>query len=378
MLKWVEKNRKSSVSQNGASPFLLIILLLAGCAHVPPRPAPIGSSLLAARLTIGSVNYLPSSLVAKELGATVQVDPETQVWSIASGSHRLHGSPQIPAVVIDDAVHSLEAPPLLQDGELLLPESVWTRWLSSWRASARQSSAGFPRPIGPYPFKTIVLDPGHGGYDVGALGRNGLREKTVVLDVALRLRDLLERDGFHVVMTRSDDHFISLSRRSEIANREGEGLFISIHANASRRRSASGFEVYRLADNADDYARSMNAVDSGSLPPGIGDSVSPKTQAIVWDLLYTEHRAGSTELAGSVCWALKSNHIPSQNRGVKSARFAVLKGSRMPAVLIEVGFVTHPAEAARLRTAGYRQQLAEGIRKGIVAFEADYERHSTS
>ncbi len=355
---------------------LIVAVFLAGCAHMPPPRPVVSSTLLSSRLTIGSMNYLPYSAIARELGGQTHWDPEAQVWSITQGSHRLRASPQMPVVVIDDAVHPLETPPVLQDGELLLPESVWRRWLSSWVVPV-QPSPSFPHPMGPYPFQTIILDAGHGGYDVGAIGRSGLREKSVTLDIALRLRDLLERDGFRVVMTRSNDHFIPLSRRSEIANREEEGLFISIHANASRRRSVSGFEVYRLADNADDYARSVAAVGSGSLPRGISESVSPETQAIVWDLLYTEHRAGSSELAGSVCWGLKDSRIPFQNRGVKSARFAVLKGSRMPAVLIEVGFLSHPAEESRLRTAAYRQQLAEGIRKGIVAFESNYERHAS-
>ena len=219
----------------------------------------------------------------------------------------------------------------------------------------------------------VSLDAGHGGHDPGAIGRAGLREKSVTLDITRRLRDLLEQEGFRVVMTRDQDRFISLSQRSEVANRQKADLFVSIHANASRRRSISGFEVYYLSEATDDHARAIEAAENALLPSEVGESTPKGTQAIVWDLLYTEYRAESTELAAQVCRGLTKSQIPSQNRGVKSARFAVLKGARMPAILIEVGFVSHLAEEARLRTATYRQRVAEGIRNGILAFQEDYE-----
>ncbi len=348
---------------------ILVTGFLAGCATTPPPGPVIHPFLLAHRLTIGSINYLPSSAVCRQLQGQGQWDPQSQIWTLTVGTHELRVTPQMPVALIDRLPYPLLSPPILDKGEILLPESIWDRWIATWEVPAPP-----PVPSAPLHLKTIILDAGHGGHDPGAIGRSGLREKLVTLDVTQRLRDLLAQDGFRVVMTRDRDRFISLSRRSEIANRAEADLFISIHANASRRRSISGFEVYVLSEATDDHARALEAAENASLPEEVGEGISTETEAIVWDLLYTEHRTESNELAASVCRGLARAKVPSQNRGVKSARFAVLKGTRMPAVLIEVGFVTHAGEEARLRSADYRQRLAEGIRDGILAFRESYER----
>jgi N-acetylmuramoyl-L-alanine amidase len=102
--------------------------------------------------------------------------------------------------------------------------------------------------------------------------------------------------------------------------------------------------------------------------------VSSNSEAILWDLLYTEHRAESSELASYICRGMSGSSLASKSRGIKSARFAVLKGARMPAVLVEIGFLTHPGEEARLRAPEHRQRIAEGIRRGVLAFRDEMER----
>ncbi len=342
---------------------------MAGCGTTPPpRPAAASSSFLSThRITLGSAGFLPASAVVAQLKGQAQWDPESQVWSIAVGPHELRAAPQMSVVLVDGVAQPVAAAPVMRDGELLLPEGVWSQWLSRWAVPVppRQVSRPSSR------IRTIVVDAGHGGNDPGAIGRNGLREKSVTLDIALRLQKLLEQDDFRVVMTRASDRFVSLGRRSEIANQEGADLFVSIHANASRRRSISGYEVYFLSEATDDHARALEAAENTALPEQVGQTGSSQTEAIVWDLLYTEHRAESTELAAAICRGLKQSARTSQNRGVKSARFAVLKGSRMPAVLVEVGFISHPTEEQRLRQAEYREAIAEGVRRGILAFHAE-------
>lgn len=341
--------------------------LLAGCATVPPKPP--GLSFLAAhRVVIDSRSYLPYSALLDSRQAQGSWDPDAFVWTLTVGRHELRAAPQIPVVLIDGAPETIPVAPVLRDGELLLPQLVWDRWVGQW---ILPPPAVGPSPI-PSHLRTIIVDAGHGGHDPGAIGRGGLREKAVNLDVALRLRDLLERDGFQVVMTRDRDRFISLSQRSQIANRQKGDLFISIHANSSRQRSISGYEVYALSEATDDHARALEASENASLPLEGGEAVASETETIVWDLLYTEHRAESLDLAAQVCRGLKQAQLPSQNRGVKTARFAVLKGSRMPSILVEIGFISHPAEETRLRTASYRQRLAEGIHNGILAFKEGY------
>ncbi len=328
----------------------------------------LSSLLMNQRVAIGSNFYFPASAIAQVAGGEEHWDSQARVWSLTIGSHEVRCAPEMPLLLVDGTACPLSPPAVMKGNQLLLPETLWSQYLSQWARPV-------PRRVPSVPSGrrgTIVLDPGHGGNDPGATGRGGLREKNVTLDVALRLRDLLSQDGFRVIMTRQTDRFIPLSRRSQIANQSGADLFVSIHVNSSRRRSVSGFEVYYLSEATDDHARAIEASENEDLPGDVGSS-SPETEAIVWDLLYTEHRAESSTLASRVSQGLKKE-LPTRNRGIKSARFAVLKGSRMPAVLVEVGFVSHPLEEARLRSPAYRQRLADGIRDGILLFRKNEQR----
>lgn len=327
------------------------------------------AGLAAGRVSVAGVPYVAADAVARELGGQGFWDPDVMIWRLRAGSHEIRLAPHMRVAVVDGAERRMSAAPVMQDGQLLVPERVWSDWLASWRAAQPRPAAQ----LAPH-LRAIAVDAGHGGHDPGAIGRKGLREKSVTLDIARRLRDLLSRDGFRVVMTRSDDRFIPLYGRSGVANRVGADLFISIHANASRSRSTDGFEAYYLSEATDDHARALEAEENTRLPDDLGEAVPSGAQAIVWDLLYTEHRAESLQLAGHICRGMTAHASRSKNRGVKSARFAVLKGARMPAVLVEVGFITHPGEEAQLRSGEYRQRIAEGIRRGILAFRQELEQ----
>lgn len=345
-------------------------MFFSGCATAPISSGPLSSSLLARRVYLSGNPYLDSGSVARELWGQEQWDPQTRVWRLTAGSHELRLSPQMPVALLDGSPTPLGAPPLMHQGRLLIPELLWSDHLFRWKRSAPPASRAGSR------LKTIVVDAGHGGHDPGASGRLGLKEKTVTLDVARRLADLLRRDGFQVILTRSDDRFIPLYGRPAIANRAGADLFISVHANASRSRAAGGFEAYYLSEATDDHARALEAAENSALPAGVGNghAVSSNSEAILWDLLYTEHRAESSELASHICRGMSGSSLASKSRGIKSARFAVLKGARMPAVLVEIGFLTHPGEEVRMRTPDHRQRIAEGIRKGVLAFRDEMER----
>lgn len=346
--------------------------LLAGCATVPPAGPALVPSLVSSRVFVGGVSYFPSAAVVQALSGREQWDPQTQVWRLTAGSHELRLAPQMPVALMDGVPQTLEAtPPLMDQGRLLVPEKLWTEHLFRWKAAAPP-----PLPEVGSRLRVITVDAGHGGRDPGASGRLGLKEKTVTLDVARRLAELLRRDGFQVILTRSDDRFIPLYGRTAIANRAGADLFISVHANASRSRRVDGFEAYYLSEATDDHARALEAAENAALPEEVGNghAVSSNSEAILWDLLYTEHRVESSELASHICRGMSAGSLASKSRGVKSARFAVLKGARMPAVLVEIGFISHPGEEFRLRAPDYRQRIAEGIRRGVLAFRNDMER----
>lgn len=367
---------KRFVIRASVSLVLLALPFFSGCATVPrASDSSLSASLLAHRVYFQGSPYLDSSSVARELGGREQWDPQTQVWRLTAGSHDLRLAPQMPVALMDGVPQSLGAPPLMEQDRLLVPEKLWTEHLFRWKAAAPP-----PLPVVGSRLRVITVDAGHGGRDPGASGRLGLKEKTVTLDVARRLADLLRRDGFQVILTRSDDRFIPLYGRAAIANRAGADLFISVHANASRSRSASGFEAYYLSEATDDNARALEAAENAVLPEEVGNgrAVSSNSEAILWDLLYTEHRAESSELASQICRGMAASSLASKSRGIKSARFAVLKGARMPAVLVEIGFISHPAEESRLRAPDHRQRIAEGIRRGVLAFRNDMERRVAS
>src|SRR6267378_2634391 len=172
------------------------------------------------------------------------------------------------------------------------------------------------------PFSTVVIDPGHGGWDRGGIPSQIVPEKTVALDTALRLQKLLQRAGLRTVMTRTTDVYIPLSVRSAIANAERDAIFVSIHYNASPRSSAHGIETYSESNR--------------------GAVLAARIQQ---------------EIIG---------RVSTENRGIRSAEYYVLRKCRLPAVLVECGFLTNPTEAQLALTTAYREQIAEQIAAGII------------
>lgn len=217
--------------------------------------------------------------------------------------------------------------------------------------------------------REIVIDAGHGGKDPGALGYSGIQEKNVVLDIAQRLRRILQQRGFKVKMTRDKDNFISLNERTEMASKSAADLFISIHANSSPARSAKGIEVYSLADltNAErnEDQRQMN---EGLMFRRLAMKHDDHDlQMIISDMLYIKKQSESYPLA-EVILDGASRFVMAENRGIKDARFFVLRNTLIPAILIEVGFLSNPQEEQLLNSSGYRQKLAYAIAKGIIDY----------
>ncbi len=221
----------------------------------------------------------------------------------------------------------------------------------------------------------IVIDPGHGGKDPGAIGRTGLYEKDVVLDISGMVKEELEKNGIHVIMTRETDVFIPLERRTAIANESDADLFISIHANANRRRWIRGFEIYYLSEATDDNARALAASENSVLKYEDESLAghSKHLDAILWDLTFTEYREESIELAEFICRGV-SKCVALNHGGIKSARFYVLKGAEMPAVLIELSYLTNRRDERNLKKESYKRKLAEGIVKGILNYKREFER----
>ena len=216
----------------------------------------------------------------------------------------------------------------------------------------------------------IVIDPGHGGHDSGTLGVDGIEEKDVVLDVALRLGRLLhDRLGAEIIYTRSDDTFIPLETRTAIANKAQADLFLSIHANSSPDESARGVETYYLNFTSDptalDVAARENAVSDQSI-----HQLSDLVKKIALKDKIAESREFASDVEGSLYAGLQKGNAGLKDRGVKKAPFVVLIGANMPSILAEISFVTNPRDAAELQQPEYRERVAESLYKGIARYES--------
>lgn len=228
-----------------------------------------------------------------------------------------------------------------------------------------------PPPIPPPPsfeIRTIVIDPGHGGKDPGAIGSRGLTEKEVVLDVSLRLKDLIKkRLKKEVVMTRDRDVFIPLEERTILANEKNADLFISVHANSSPKRHTQGIEVYLLGRATDENAIATAARENATSQKAVLDFQEIILNDLERDFTLNE----SLEFAHFTQNAFVENLIPEYptvSLGVKRAPFFVLAHTKMPSILAEISFISNPVEEKRLRNGSYRQKVAEALFKGVEQY----------
>ena len=215
----------------------------------------------------------------------------------------------------------------------------------------------------------IVIDAGHGGHDSGTLGVDGIEEKDVVLDVALRLGKLLhERLGAEIIYTRSDDTFIPLETRTAIANKAQADLFLSIHANSSQDPTARGVETYYLNFTSDPTALDVAARENAVGGQGV-HQLSDLVKKIALKDKIAESREFASDVEASLYAGLQKGNDGLKNRGVKKAPFVVLIGANMPSILAEISFVTNGRDAAQLREPEYRQRVAESLFNGVAKYE---------
>ncbi len=349
-----------------------LMVMLSGCATVPrSAPARVLAGVPAYR--IEGTKYVAIAEFCRRKG----IDYD---WDIVSKQVTLKGNDVKVRLSVGTYFALVNNQPLILDnqvriyrGNVVVPYSfalkVFGSMVEKKSFSRRREGDNF------YRIRKIVIDPGHGGREPGARSRFGLKEKDVVLDIARRLKGELRGNGMDIILTRSSDRFVSLWQRAHIANTKETDLFISIHANASRARQAHGFETYYLSEATDDNARALAAVENASLyfESSSLSGVSTDLKATLWDIVYTENRAQSVELARYISQALEKD-VKGRNRGVKSARFYVLKYVRMPSVLVEVGFITNRKEEKELEDRRHRQRVAKAIARGILSYKREYER----
>jgi N-acetylmuramoyl-L-alanine amidase len=221
----------------------------------------------------------------------------------------------------------------------------------------------------------VVIDPGHGGTETGATGPGGTMEKELTLLIARTLAERLASElGLRAVLTRTDDLDVGLDDRSAFANQHKADLFVSVHLNSTARGDAHGAETYFLSLTASDE----RAADSAAIENVVGtEAASPGSeefdlQLLLWDLAQSRHLAASQRLATFIQEEL-NRALELPDRGVKQAPFRVLMGAAMPAVLVELGFLSSAAEENRLREPAYRAELVGTLVRAIARFRSEYE-----
>jgi N-acetylmuramoyl-L-alanine amidase len=234
-----------------------------------------------------------------------------------------------------------------------------------------------PRPLDgavfPVGVRRIVLDPGHGGKDVGTETPDGLYEKDIVLDIALRLRDLLSRQGVEVLLTRDRDERVVLRDRARFANDSKADLFVSIHLNSLEPAAMHGVETFYLGPTEDPELVQLTSRENRESGYSLAD-VRRLLDGIYLDLRQHQSRSLAGSVQRSVFHALAKDTPGMRDRGVKSAPFLVLVGTDMPAILAEVSCLSNQNEAALLATPAYRQGIAEALLAGIATYTVDLSK----
>lgn len=330
--------------------------------------------LLAAALFLAAAavtaQYVELDGVLETLDASLQWDPLSESGIIDRGGQRLVFSLGSPWIMADYQVLIRTAGIIRREGTILFPEDT-----------VRALAAYFARPPerGVTPRVAVILiDAGHGGKDSGAIGylegaggRSTLQEKDIVLKVALGLHQRLSRLYPHkkILLTRREDIYLKLEERTQLANEITLGeheaiIFVSIHANASFNRKARGYEVWYLPP---EYRR--NLINPASL-----EGESREIVPILNALLEEEYTIESIRLAREIIAGFDDTvGEETENRGIKEESWFVVRNAKMPSVLVELGFVTHPEEAALLANDEYLQKLSEGIYTGIRNFVSMFE-----
>lgn len=306
-----------------------------------PKPAPFDQAL-----AVKPPPPVHGAASATEFGITTAAALVATARAVVldGGGMRLEVTPGLSEVMINGVKQWLAFPVRLEGGHALISRLDLSKIIEP---RLRPELIGGLQPV-----TTVVLDPGHGGHDRGAVSRYGF-EKDFALDVALRARRQLEKAGYKVVMTRSSDIFIPLEERPAIANRLPNSIFVSIHFNSSNSNAeARGFEIFSIAPRGAP-ATNDSTPSERDLREEPGNSVEIPSGA----------------LAGSVYHALLGQ-VPMVDRGVKHARFAVLRLCERPAVLVECGFVSNDAEGSLISSATWRARLANAVVDGVEGYRS--------
>ncbi len=316
-------------------------------AFPPPQPIPQMAAPASPSAPVHARSIPSEEPSADGANPTFLLSPAA--FTLTNGKNTLTLTPNGREAQINGVNQWLAFATVVEDGRLLVSRLDLAKVIEPRLRPEKAQGLG--------PVTTVVLDPGHGGHDNGAYSHFGL-EKDFALDVVTRARQALERKHYNVILTRSADLFVPLPERPNVANHLADSIFVSVHFNsASSNPDARGFEIYSCAPRG---APATN--DGGFSPRDLREEPG--------NVMDTQN----TILAGAIYHSLLG-HIPVPDRGIKHARFAVLRLCTQPAVLIEGGFVSNSPESALIASPAWRQQLADAIVTGIGNYKELAEQH---
>ncbi len=382
-------------------PALLLFLLLLTPAAISAQGVPLivdaGARVKTVEVERSRGNAVFNLEALAPLGATVKSDARGATLQIFGATITFEYTS--PFFVVGSKVHQLATPARRGPRGSLVSTQFFTEWLpANFRDRVTYAEGVLKLKSAPAPktttttstppvvanrapssksAKVVVIDAGHGGKDPGKIASNGLREKNLTLTVAQKLGALLRERGFEVHMTRTSDTLIALADRPHLANQWKNGrpatLFVSIHAN-SGVRGAEGFETYFLSEARTEDERRVAEQENAAVQYEEKRSgpKAPELDLVLNSLRNDYYQRASNDFAEVVQREVSAFH-PGPNRGVKQAGFRVLVGALMPAVLVEIGFMSHPQEMRLLGTTAFQDKVAFGLSRAIARFFESHE-----
>lgn len=348
--------------------FLVILCAVAALSSGCAGPACSLESFPYSTTKFGNAGYFALIDICRHDDIKWDYDPLSQVIVLSAKDKVFKLMIDSDKVLTGGKLLELSAPVLLKDSTVYVPLDLRT-YIQKYLLGITEAPLVTQQEVFK-PLKVVILDAGHGGKDPGAIGKRGLQEKFVVLDVVCKLKKYLEEKGIKVYLTRSNDTFIPLAERSRIANKRKADLFVSIHANANHSRALEGFEVYYLTQDFNDEERAMGSLSEApkEIPRKDYCLQTSAVKAILWDMIYSRNRMESVRLAkfisDSVFERMNLNML-----GIKEASYNVLRGTKMTAVLVEIGYISNGSGEKKLADASYRTEMAKSIADGILKYK---------
>lgn len=293
-------------------------LILAGCSRTGSVSADgrVGRSFV----RLDRKQYVPLIVVCRQYNLSWDWDGFSKIIMVKNLKSNVRLFSGSGLILFNNEVFDLKSPVKIHKGQIMVPESFLRLFTKEEPPVQLKMKSGFN-------IRKIVIDAGHGGKDPGAVGKNGIEEKDIVLDIVLRLKNELTKQGVEVVLTRDTDVFHELKNRTEIANKEKADFFISIHVNAADDSSVDGFEAYYLSTGYDDFSKAVQIRENASIrfEEEADYKYSSNLNLTLWDMILSENRIESIEMANSISDELKRT-LRLNTRYIKGARFHVLGG----------------------------------------------------